>query len=106
MDVTWRAEWRGEGRPRSELKGDDGVDFVHVVRAVPEHPGEVVCVGRVVHLQLVAEAAVLGEGVDLSFVMNHLDQTKGDGTLTTILIRNTCITIFVTALNFPESCLP
>lgn len=65
------------GGPLSVLKGDDRVHFVHVVRSVPENPGEVVCVGRVVHLYLVAEPPVLGERVNLSFVINHLNEIKG-----------------------------
>lgn len=57
---------------RSVLEGDDGVDPVDVVRAVPEHAGEVVGVGRVVELNLAAEAPVLREGVDFAAVVHHL----------------------------------
>lgn len=60
------------GKLLSVLKGDDGVHFVDVIRAVPENSGEIVRVGRVVHLYLVAESPVLREGVDLSFVINYV----------------------------------
>lgn len=61
----------------SVLKGDDGVDFVHVVRAVPENSSEVICVGRVVHLYLMTEASMFGEGVNLSFVKHSLHRRTG-----------------------------
>lgn len=60
----------------SVLKGDDRVHFVDVVWAVPEDSSEVVCVGRVVHLYLVAESSVLGERVYLPFIINDLDGTR------------------------------
>lgn len=60
----------------SVLKGDDRVHFVDVVRAVPENPCEVVCVGRVVHLYLVAESSIFGEGVHLAFVIDDLQETN------------------------------
>ena len=63
----------------SVLKGDDGVHFVDVVRAVPENSSEVVRVGRVVHLYLVAESSVLGERVNFAFVINDLNETRGYG---------------------------
>lgn len=66
----------GRQRLLSVLKGDDRVHFVDVVRAVPENSSEVVCVGRVVQLYLLAESAVLGERVNLSFVINNLNGTK------------------------------
>ena len=69
--------WRG----RSVLKGDDGVDLVHVVRSVPEDSGEVVCVGGVVHLDLVTKASVFGEGVHLPFVINHLAMKESHGSV-------------------------
>lgn len=62
----------GRWRLLSVLKGDHRVHFVDVVRAIPENSREVVCVGRVVHLYLVAESPVLGERVYLSFIVNHL----------------------------------
>lgn len=61
----------------SVLKGDDRVHFVDVVRAVPEHPREVVGVRRVVQLYLLAESAVLWERVNLSFVINNLRWKAG-----------------------------
>ena len=64
----------------SVLEGDDGVDPVDVVGAVPEHAGEVVGVRGVVELDLAAEAPVLGEGVDLSPVVHHLvSERRGEG---------------------------
>lgn len=45
-------------------------------RAVPEHSGEIVCVRRVVEFYLMAESCVLGEGVHVSLVINHLNVTK------------------------------
>ena len=67
---------RRRRRLLSVLKGDDRVHFVDVVRTVPENSGEIVCVGRVVHLYLVAEPPVLREGVDLSFVIYDLNGTR------------------------------
>lgn len=60
----------------SELEGDDRVHFVDLVRAVPEHPREVVGVRRVVELQLLAEPPVLGHGVNLVFVVNNLNEME------------------------------
>lgn len=47
-----------------------------MVRAVPEDSGEVVSVGRVVHLYLVAESSVLREGVCVPSVVNDLKRTN------------------------------
>lgn len=60
----------------SVLKRDDRVDFVHVVRSVPEHSGEVVGIRRVVHLDFVAESSVFGKGVNFSFVVDDLQENK------------------------------
>lgn len=67
----------GRQKLLSVLKGDDRVHFVDVVRAVPENSSEVVCVRRVVQLYLLAESSVLGERVNLSFVINDLNGTAG-----------------------------
>lgn len=67
----------GGQRLLSVLKGDDRVHFVDVVGAVPENSSEVVCVRRVVQLYLLAESPVLGERVNLTFVINNLDGTGG-----------------------------
>lgn len=65
----------------SVLKRDDRVHFVDVIRAVPENSSEVVCVWRVVQLNLLAESSVLGERVNLSFVINNLSGTEGNGNI-------------------------
>lgn len=65
--------------PASVLEGDDGVDPVDVVGAVPEDPGEVVGVGRVVHLDLLTEATVFGGGDLLSSVVDHLEEKEDSG---------------------------
>lgn len=61
----------------SVLKGDDRVDSVDVVRAVPEHSREVVGVWRVVHFDLVTESPVLGECVHFPIVIHHLEEDRG-----------------------------
>lgn len=60
----------------SVLEGEDGVDFVDVVRAVPEHSREVVGVWGVVHFNLVTESAVLREGVHFTFIVHHLVENR------------------------------
>lgn len=62
----------------SVLKGDHGVHFVHMKRAVPENSGEVVCVWRVVQLDLLAESSMLGERINLSFIINNLNGRRQD----------------------------
>lgn len=47
-----------------------------MVGTVPEDPGEVVGVGRVVHLDLLAEPARLGEGEHLGPVLDHLNGSE------------------------------
>lgn len=58
------------------MKGDDRVDFVDMVRAVPEHSREVVGVWRVVHFDLVTESPMFGESVHFPFVIHHLVENK------------------------------
>ena len=65
----------------SVLERYDRVHFVDVIRAVPENSSEVVCVWRVVQLNLLAESSVLGERVNLSFVINNLNGTEGNGNI-------------------------
>ena len=56
----------------SVLEGDDRVDFVDVIGAIPEDSGEVVGVRRVVQLDLVTETSMFGKRVHLSFIIHHL----------------------------------
>lgn len=64
----------------SVLEGDDRVDFVDMVRAVPEDPAEVVDIRGVVHLDLVAESSVLGKGIHLSFLIHYLGGIQSTNT--------------------------
>lgn len=79
VDMMWNPKAepgsvkRGVG---SVLKRDDRVHFVDVVPAIPENSSEVVRVGRVVHLYLVAESPMFGEGIKLSFVIKNLKATR------------------------------
>lgn len=60
----------------SILEGYDGVDFVDVVQAVPEHSCEVVGVWRIVHFDFMTESSMLRESVHLSFVIHHLLENR------------------------------
>lgn len=61
----------------SVLKRDDRVHFIDMVRSVPKYSGEVIFVGRIVQLYLLAESSVLGEGIHHSSVIHNL-QEKGE----------------------------
>lgn len=65
----------------SVLKRDDRVHFIHMVWTVPKYSGEVIFVGRIVQLYLLAESSILGEGIHHSFVIHNLQEKGGNNAL-------------------------
>lgn len=62
----------------SVLKRDDRVHFIDMVWSVPKYSGEVIFVGRIVQLYLLAEPSVLGEGIHHPSVIHNLQEKGGN----------------------------
>lgn len=60
----------------STLEGDDRVEFIDMVRTVPEHSCEIVGVWREVHFDLMTEPPVLGESVHFPVAIHHLEENR------------------------------